>query len=115
MITKELIAPRSIVVVGASNNTTKPGGKLLKNLLDNNFKGDLFVVNPGSAEVQGVKSYPSVNDLPPVEMAVLAIPAAACVEAVEILATQKAPKGLSSFRPDLVKKVKKGEYWSKKL
>jgi len=93
MITRELIAPRSIVVVGASNNTTKPGGKLLKNLLDNNFKGDLFVVNPGSDEVQGVKSYPSVNDLPPVEMAVLAIPAVACVEAVEILATQKGTKG----------------------
>ena len=93
MITKELIAPRSIVVVGASNNTPKPGGKLLKNLLDNKFKGDLFVVNLGSTEVQGVKSYPSVNDLPPVEMAVLAIPAAACVEAVEILATQKGTKG----------------------
>ena len=93
MITKELIAPKSIAVVGASNNTTKPGGKLLKNLLDNNFKGDLYVVNPGSNDVQGVKSYPSVNDLPPVEMAVLAIPAAACVEAVEILATQKGTKG----------------------
>jgi acetyltransferase len=93
MITRELIAPKSIVVVGASNNTTKPGGKLLKNLLDNNFKGDLFVVNPGSDKVQGVKSYPSVNDLPAVEMAVLAIPAAACVEAVEILATQKGTKG----------------------
>lgn len=93
MITRELIAPKSIVVVGASNNTTKPGGKLLKNLLDNNFKGDLFVVNPGSDEVQGVKSYPSVNDLPSVEMAVLAIPATACVEAVEILATQKGTKG----------------------
>ena len=93
MITKELIAPQSIVVVGASNNTTKPGGKLLKNLLDNNFKGDLYVVNPGSNDVQGVKSYPSVSELPPVEMAVLAIPAAACVEAVEILATQKGTKG----------------------
>jgi len=93
MITRELIAPKSIVVVGASNNTTKPGGKLLKNLLDNNFKGDLFVVNPGSDKVQGVKSYPSINDLPAVEMAVLAIPSAACVEAVEILATQKGTKG----------------------
>lgn len=93
MITRELIAPRSIVVVGASNNTTKPGGKLLKNLIDNNYKGDLFVVNPGSDEVQGVKSYPSVNDLPAVEMAVLAIPAAACVDAVEVLATQKGTKG----------------------
>jgi acetyltransferase len=93
MITRELIAPKSIVVVGASNNTTKPGGKLLKNLIDNNYKGELFVVNPGSGEVQGVKAYPSVSDLPAVEMAVLAIPAAACVDVVEVLATQKGTKG----------------------
>ena len=93
MITKELIAPKSIVVVGASNNISKPGGKLLKNLIDNNYMGELWVVNPGSETVQGIKSYASVNDLPPVEMAVLAIPAAACVEAVEVLATQKRTKG----------------------
>ena len=93
MITRELIAPKSIVVVGASNNTTKPGGKLLKNLIDNNYKGELFVVNPGSVEVQGIKAYPSVSDLPAVEMAVLAVPAAACVDAVEVLATKKGTKG----------------------
>ncbi|MBL7966588.1 MAG: acetate--CoA ligase family protein [Prolixibacteraceae bacterium] len=93
MITRELIEPKSIAVVGASNNISKPGGKLLKNLLDNHYQGDLWVVNPGSETVQGVKSLPSVNDLPPVEMAVLAIPAAACVEAVEVLATKKGTKG----------------------
>lgn len=93
MITKELIEPKSIVVVGASNNITKPGGKLLKNLIDNQYKGDLFVVNATSELVQGIKSYQSVADLPPVEMAVLAIPAAACVQAVETLATQKGTKG----------------------
>lgn len=93
MITRELIAPKSIVVVGASNNITKPGGKLLKNLIDNNYKGELFVVNPGSVEVQGIKAYPSVSDLPAVEMAVLAVPAAACVDVVEVLATQKGTKG----------------------
>ncbi len=93
MITRELIAPKSIVVVGASNNTTKPGGKLLKNLIDNNYKGELFVVNPGSVEVQGIKAYPAVSDLPAVEMAVLAVPAAACVDAVEVLATKKGTKG----------------------
>jgi acetate---CoA ligase (ADP-forming) len=93
MITKELIDPKSIVVVGASNNITKPGGKLLKNLIDNKYRGDLLVVNSGADSVQGVKSYRSVNDLPPVELAVLAIPAVACVEAVEILASEKGAKG----------------------
>jgi acyl-CoA synthetase (NDP forming) len=93
MITRELIAPKSIVVIGASNNITKPGGKLLKNLIDNKYKGQLWVVNPGSETVQGIKSFASVKDLPPVEMAVLAIPASGCVGAVEILATQKGTKG----------------------
>jgi len=115
MITRELIAPKSIVVVGASNNTTKPGGKLLKNLLDNNFKGDLFVVNPGSDEVQGVKSYPSVNDLPPVEMAVLAIPAAACVEAVQILATQKGTKGFIIISAGFSEESEEGRVLEQKI
>ena len=93
MIAKELIWPNSIVVVGASNHTIKPGGKLLKNLIDNHYKGKLMVVNPGSEEVQGIKSYSSVADLPPVELAVLAIPAASCLPAIETLARQKGTKG----------------------
>ena len=115
MITRELIAPKSIVVVGASNNTTKPGGKLLKNLLDNNFKGDLYVVNPGSNEVQGVKSYPSINDLPAVEMAVLAIPAAACVDAVEILATQKGTKGFIIISAGFSEESEEGRILEQKI
>ena len=79
MITKELIAPRSIVVIGASNNTSKPGGKLLKNLIDNHFNGELWVVNPNESEVQGIPSFPAAEDLPQVDLAVLAIPAAACL------------------------------------
>jgi acetyltransferase len=93
MITKELIAPRSIVVVGASNNISKPGGKLLKNLIDNKFNGDLWVVNSNASEVQGIQSFSGPEQLPQVDLAVLAIPAAACVEVVEILATQKGTKG----------------------
>lgn len=115
MITRELIAPKSIVVIGASNNTTKPGGKLLKNLLDNNFKGELFVVNPGSDEVQGVKSYPSINDLPAVEMAVLAIPAAACVDAVEILATKKGTKGFIIISAGFSEESEEGRVLEQKI
>ena len=39
MITKELINPKSIVVVGASQDVKKPGGKILKNIIDNRFAG----------------------------------------------------------------------------
>ena len=92
MITKELIAPRSIVVVGASNNTSKPGGKLLKNLIDNNFKGKLWVINQNESQVQGIPSFSSPEELPQVDLAVLAIPATACLAMMEVLCHRKGTK-----------------------
>lgn len=89
MINNALINPRSIVVVGASNDVHKPGGKILKNLIDNQFKGELYVANPKQDEVQGVKSYRDLNDLPQTDLAILAVAAAHCPAAVELLARQK--------------------------
>ena len=115
MITKELIAPKSIVVIGASNNTAKPGGKLLKNLVESNFKGDLWVVNPNETEVQGIRSFPSVSDLPSVEMAVLAIPAQACFDAVEVLATQKGTKGFIIISAGFSEESEEGRILEQKI
>lgn len=115
MITRELIAPKSIVVIGASNNTSKPGGKLLKNLIDNNFKGDLWVVNPNESEVQGIRSFPRPEDLPQVEMAVLAIPAHACVHAVEVLATQKGTKGFIIISAGFSEESEEGRVLEQKI
>jgi acetyltransferase len=92
MINEQLIKPRSIVVVGASNNVSKPGGKLLKNLLDNHYQGKIWVVNPNQNEVQGIPSVPAPDDLPQVDLAVLAIPAAACPEVIETLSQKKGTK-----------------------
>ncbi len=89
MITKELINPKSIVVVGGSNDVTKPGGKVLKNLIDHQFKGRLFVVNPKESEIQGLTCHKNVTDLPQADLAVLAIAAKYCPETVEILARDK--------------------------
>ncbi len=89
MITQQLLNPRSIVVVGGSDDVQKPGGKVLKNLIDNNFQGNLYVVNPKVDTVQGVKSYRDVTDLPQVDLAILAIAAKFCPQTVEILAKQK--------------------------
>lgn len=89
MINNALIHPRSIVVVGASNDIHKPGGKVLKNLLDHAFKGQLYVANPKQDEVQGIKSYRDLNELPETDLAILAIAAAHCPAAVELLAKQK--------------------------
>jgi len=89
MITEQLINPRSIVVVGGSDDVQKPGGKVLKNLKDHNFSGNLYVVNPKLDEVQGIKSYRDVAELPQVDLAILAIAAKFCPQTVDVLARQK--------------------------
>lgn len=91
-VTKELIAPRSIVVVGGSDDLYKPGGRALENLRTHDFKGTLMAVNPKCDEVQGIKSYRQVEDLPQVDLAVLAIAAKFCPHAVEVLARDKGTK-----------------------
>lgn len=92
MINDKLLNPRSIVVVGGSDDITKPGGKVLKNLLDGSFAGELYVVNPKLDEVQGVVSYRSANELPDVDLAIMAIAAHHCPITVEILAREKGTK-----------------------
>jgi len=88
MIVKEIIEPKSIVVVGGSNDTRKPGGKVLENILRGGFDGELFVVNPKESSVQGVKAFPSCGDISPVELAIFAIPAGMIPEAMELLASR---------------------------
>ena len=92
MINEQLINPKSIVIVGGSNTISKPGGKVLFNLKDGHFKGEIFVVNPKEPEVQGIKAFAEVKDLPHVDLAIIAIAAKFCVETVEILARQKGTK-----------------------
>jgi acetate---CoA ligase (ADP-forming) len=92
MIHEKLIHPGSIAVIGGSNHLFKPGGKLVKNLTDHGFRGELYVVNPKEDMVQGFTSYPSVKNLPQTDLAILAIPASACVESMDILAREKNTK-----------------------
>lgn len=92
MINNYLLNPRSIVVVGGSDNLSKPGGKVLKNIIDGDFKGELYVINPGSAIVQGLKSYSSPADIPKTDLAIIAVAAKYCKQTVEILAHQKNTK-----------------------
>ena len=93
MIAKELLNPRSIVICGASSDVHKPGGKSLKNLLESPFKGQIYAVNPKETEVQGVKCYAKVEDLPQVDCAILCIAAKFCAQTVDVLAKEKGTKG----------------------
>ena len=92
MINEQLINPKSIVIVGGSNNITKPGGKVVKNLIDGHFKGGLFVVNPKENNVQGLKCFSEVKELPQVDLAIIVIPALHCYSVIETLIDTKQTK-----------------------
>lgn len=92
MVNENLLNPQSIVVVGGTDNIHSPGGKVLKNLKDGNFKGPLYVVNPKNSEVQGLPSYKHPKDLPQVDLAIIAIAAKFCLETVEVLVREKQTK-----------------------
>ncbi len=89
MINQQLIHPGSIVVIGGSNDVQKPGGAVLRNLIEGGFKGELYVTNLKEPEVQGIKSYNDPSQLPDVDLAIIAIAAKYIPDTVELLANQK--------------------------
>ena len=89
MINKELLDPQSIVIVGGSNNQHKPGGAIVRNLLQGGYNGTLRIVNPKEDAVQGIKVFHDIKELPPTELAILVIPAKLCPDTAELLARDK--------------------------
>ncbi|MDR2810327.1 MAG: acetate--CoA ligase family protein [Tannerellaceae bacterium] len=108
MINRELINPQRIVVVGGSNNVHKPGGRTVRNLLDGKYKGELYVVNAKETEVQGLKSYKDVRDIPETELAIISIPSASCPEVVDILAKEKKVKAFIVVSAGFGEETKEG-------
>jgi acyl-CoA synthetase (NDP forming)/RimJ/RimL family protein N-acetyltransferase len=80
---RPLVAPSSIVVVGAGAKERSVGREVLRNLQHGGFRGELFVINPHRRQVLGVPSAASAAELPIVpDLAVIAVPAAQVVAAV---------------------------------
>ena len=115
MINQELINPRSIVVVGGSNNVHKPGGRIVRNLLDGKYKGELCVVNAKDTDVQGVKSYASVRDIPETELAIISIPGRSCPEVMEVLARQKGVKAFIVISAGFGEETREGGLLERRL
>jgi len=61
---RDLLAPKSIAIVGASDDFNRIGGMLLKYLLKFGYQGKIYPVNPKYEEIAGIKCYPSVSNLP---------------------------------------------------
>ena len=79
-----LLNPRSIAVVGVSRRERAIGHQVMRHILDAGFAGEVYPVNPEGGTLLGTQAYPSVSDLPgPVDLAVVAVPAAAVPGVVE--------------------------------
>jgi acyl-CoA synthetase (NDP forming) len=81
---RRALAPRSIAVIGASDNAHKIGGRPISYLSRFGFQGQVFPINPARAEVQGLRSYKGLADLPEVpDVAIIAVPGDLAVQAVD--------------------------------
>ncbi len=89
MINEQLLHPGSIVVIGGSNNTHKPGGAIVRNLLNGDYQGDLRIVNPKEDTIQGLKAFHDVKDIPQTDLAILVVAAKYCPDYVDYLCAEK--------------------------
>ncbi|WUW20378.1 acetate--CoA ligase family protein [Streptomyces sp. NBC_01463] len=81
---RRLMEPRSVAVIGASNEAGKIGNSVMRNLIDGGFAGEIHPVNPRADDILGRKAYKSVTDVPgEVDVAVFAIPAKFVASALE--------------------------------
>ncbi len=78
-----LLSPRSIAIVGASDNPNKIGGRPIHFMQRFGYRGKLFPVNPARGEVQGLKSFPNLQALPEApDCVLLAVGGEAALQAV---------------------------------
>ncbi len=115
MINEYLLNPKSIVVVGGTDNIQSPGGKVLKNIIDGNFNGNLYVVNPKNDIIQNIKSYRHPSELPQVDLAIIAIAAKFCLETIEILTKEKGTKAFIVLSAGFSEENEEGAILEKKI
>lgn len=115
MINEKLFDPSGVVVVGGSDDVNKPGGAVLRNLLQSPFRGAVYVVNPKSDSVQGVKSCHTVEELPQVDCAIIAIAAKYCLHAVEVLAKEKGTRAFVILSAGFGEENKEGAELERKI
>jgi acetyltransferase len=115
MVNKQLLQPNSIVVIGASNDTKKPGGNMLKNILAGGYKGELRAVNPKEEKVQGIRSYSTVEKIPNTDLAILAIAAKYCPATIKTLAEEKNTKAFIIISAGFGEGDEQGKLWEQEI
>jgi acetate---CoA ligase (ADP-forming) len=79
---KPFFRPATVAVVGASQRRGSIGGELFRNMLAAGFSGAMYPVNRSAVSVAGVRSYPSIEEIPDrIELAVICVPALQVIDA----------------------------------
>lgn len=84
-----LFNPRSVAIVGATEDPTRIGGRPLRYLKESGFQGEIWPVNPRRDHVQGIEARPHIADVPgAIDVAIVAIPASRVLETIEACAAR---------------------------
>ncbi len=68
--------PGAVAVIGASDNPGKLGSHVMKSLTQGRYPGRIYPVNPGKDEIMGIKTYPSLSQVPDtVDLSIIVLPA----------------------------------------
>lgn len=88
---RSVLEPRTVAVVGASRRPGSVGAEVLRNVVESGYDGAVYPVNPGAETLRGLPAFPSLAEVPgEVELAVIAVPAAAVVGAAREAAARGA-------------------------
>ena len=92
---KEIMSPKSIAIVGASDNKSRIGGRPLGNMIEKNFSGEIYPINPNRDTVQGMKAYSSLIDVKDdLDFVLVAVPSKLVVSVLEEAVIKKAKTAL---------------------
>ena len=92
---KEIMSPKSIAIVGASDDKVRIGGRPLAHMIEQKFSGGIFPINPNRDTVQGIKAYSSLLDVKEdLDFVLIAVPSKIVVPILEQAVEKKAKTAL---------------------
>ncbi|MEM1855842.1 MAG: CoA-binding protein, partial [Candidatus Methanomethylicaceae archaeon] len=81
---QQLFKPKSIAIIGASNNPRKIGHEIMKNIIISGYEGKIYPINLEGKDVLGFKSYTSILSISDeIDLAIIAIPASFVIDVLE--------------------------------
>ncbi len=79
-----ILFPERVAVIGASRREESIGALVMRNILAAGFQGEIYPIHRVAEQIQGLKAYPSIHDVPePVDLAVVVVPAAQAIDVVK--------------------------------